>query len=49
MANPLILEIDVQTGVETVREMTDAEYAEKLKNSVQVDEQGQEINPDSVV
>jgi len=49
MANPLILEVDVQTGVETTREMTDAEYAELLKNSVRVDEQGQEINPESVV
>jgi hypothetical protein len=49
MPNPTILEINVQTGEETIREMTDAELAERLKNDIRVDEQGEPINSDSVV
>jgi hypothetical protein len=49
MSKPMVLEIDVQTQEEVVREMTDLEYENHLKNIVQINEQGQEINPNSVV
>ena len=49
MSNPMMLEVNVQTQEEIVREMTDVEYKNYLQNIVQVNEQGQEINPDSVV
>ena len=45
----MVLEVNVQTQEEIVREMSDLEYENHLKNIVQVNEQGQEINPNSVV
>ena len=49
MSKPMVLEVNVQTQEEIVREMSDLEYENHLKNIVQVNEQGQEINPNSVV
>ncbi len=48
MTNPMMLEVNAQTGEAIIREMTDTEYAQQLEMVEQFKEQ-QELNPNSVV
>jgi hypothetical protein len=49
MSNPLILEVNIETQEEVVREMTDVEYENFLNTQTKFNEQALLANPDLVI